>query len=504
MAQKAPDLPKIKQLPQKALQKLLEGLSDREALALEHDWPLWARSNQLPPPGDWRVWLILSGRGFGKTRAGAEWVREKIKTNSLVNIIGPTAPDYRDVMIEGESGILNICPPYEKPEWVPSRRLLRWPNGARTLCFSAEDPEQLRGPQHMALWCDEIAAWANNTRELTWDLAMFGLRLGSNPQVCATTTPKPVPLLRELVKQQDSGLVVVTKGTTYDNADNLAPAFLQQLIKKYEGTKLGRQELEAELLLDEGLAYIFSERIHVVPPFDVPPHWHRFEGFDHGIANPAAWIALCVDEDGNNIVQQIYYSPGHISEHAQAVLMHRNQTLGYNKQVVCFADPAVKQRIPKTFSGKEITVEQEYYENGLLLAMGQNDRRAGFGRISELMKPDTEHPYPSWHPLKGELGAPRLYFMDKEVNWNLIDQIRDAPIEDLESPLSRFPGETVDAEWEGRHGHAHAALRYALMSRPAPSETPEVIPEDPRAYFLWKLEKKKNKGWGRGKRYDLI
>jgi hypothetical protein len=403
-------------------------------------------------------------------------------------------------MVEGESGILAICPPYERPDWIPSRRLLKWPNGATTLCFSAEDPEQLRGPQHQKLWCDEIAAWKTQTREMTWDLAMFGLRLGPNPQVCATTTPKPVPLLRELVMSQDSGLVVITKGTTYDNADNLAPAFLKQLIKKYEGTRLGRQELEAELLLDEGLAYIFSSRIHVIPPFDIPPHWNRFESFDHGTTNPASWISYVTDEEGNHIVQQMYYSPGLVADHCQAIHSLRRQTKGHQKHINCYADPSVKTRTGvKNWKGKEITIENEYVEHGIDLAMAQNDRRAGYLRVSELLRPDPERVFPSWHPLAGELGSPRLFILDRTETEPLIDQIRDAPLEDPDAPLSRFPGEAVDHEWESRHGHAHASLRYGLMSRPSASEAAPWEPEDPRANFLWQIEQKRQRGWGRGK-----
>ena len=494
------DVSDLRHLPAKARDRLLEALSPEESELLLYDWPLWARSNQLAPPGDWRVWLILSGRGFGKTRAGAEWVREQVKGHQFVNLIGPTAADYRDVMVEGESGILAICPRVERPEWIPSRRLLKWPNGAVTLCFSAEDPEQLRGPQHQKLWCDEIAAWKTQTREATWDLAMFGLRLGPNPQVCATTTPKPVPLLRELVTQQDSGLVIVTKGTTYDNKDNLAPAFLQQLIKKYEGTRLGRQELEAELLLDEGLAYIFSPRVHVVPVFDIPPHWKRFEGLDHGTTNPTSWIAFATDTSGNHIVQQMYYSPGLISDHCQSIHSLRKQTRGTEKYVNCFADPSVKTRTgAKNWKGTEITIENEYAEYGLDLHLGQNDRRAGYLRIAELMKPDPERVFPDWHPMKGEYGSPRLFFFDRAETVPLVEQIRDAPLEDPDSPLTRFPGEAVDHEWESRHGHAHAAARYALMSRPSPSEDPEWEPDDPRAHFLWSIEKRKREGWGKGK-----
>lgn len=207
--------------------------------------PTWTpRAAQIPPEGDWRVWLILAGRGWGKTRTGAEWVRETIKRYRYVNLIAATADDARDIMIEGESGILSICPPAERPQYVISKRRLEWPNGATSLIFTADEPERLRGKQHMALWMDEAAAWRYPD---AYDQAMLGLRLGDNPRAVVTTTPRPVRLVRELLA---SPTTVVTRGSTYENQANLAPAFLEQIVTKYEGTRLGRQELLGEYLDD--------------------------------------------------------------------------------------------------------------------------------------------------------------------------------------------------------------------------------------------------------------
>lgn len=222
----------------------LASLKPDEAAALEYEWEFWARPSQRPPPGDWRVWLVMAGRGFGKTRVGAEWVRESVRDYPLVNIIGATADDARDIMIEGESGILAVCPPGERPLYVPSKRRLEWPNGARSLIFTADEPERLRGKQHMRIWGDEIAAWRYPE---AWDQAMFGLRLGGDPRAVATTTPKPVRLVRDLMALRTTA---ITRGSTYENRGNLAPAFLDQIVAKYEGTRLGRQELNAELLDD--------------------------------------------------------------------------------------------------------------------------------------------------------------------------------------------------------------------------------------------------------------
>lgn len=232
-------------LPPELREEALDALDDADAEAILYDWDgTWSRPAQRMPPGAWRVWLIMAGRGFGKTRTGAEAVRRWVRDYALVNIIGATADDVRQIMVEGESGLMAICPDAERPEYKPAIRRLDWPNGARTLLFSADEPERLRGKQSMKLWMDEIASWR---RPEAYDQAMLGLRLGDNPQAVVTTTPRPVRLVRELLA---SPTTHVTRGSTYDNARNLAPAFLEQIISKYEGTRVGRQELLAELLDD--------------------------------------------------------------------------------------------------------------------------------------------------------------------------------------------------------------------------------------------------------------
>ncbi len=169
--------------------------------ALESDWISIARPEQLPPPGDWSVWLYLAGRGAGKTRAGAEAVRERIESGQWrrIGLIAPTAGDARDVMTEGESGILSVCP---DARFEPSRRKITWPNGAIATLFSAEEPDRLRGPQFHGLWIDELAAFKG--AQAVWDMAMLGLRLGKNPQAIVTTTSRPIPLLRALMKRAAS------------------------------------------------------------------------------------------------------------------------------------------------------------------------------------------------------------------------------------------------------------------------------------------------------------
>jgi predicted phage terminase large subunit-like protein len=226
-------------------------MSRRAACVMLGDWLHWARPSQLPPPrladgGEWRIWLLLAGRGFGKTRSGAEWVRAQAESGAAqrIALVAPTARDARLVMVEGESGLLAIAPDERRPVFEPSKRQLTWPNGAIATLFSADEPDRLRGPQFDAAWCDELAVWRYPA---AWDMLMMGLRLGQNPRVVVTTTPKPVKLIRALLASPDCA---VTRGGTRENAANLAPGFLDAILKQYDGTRLGRQELDAELLED--------------------------------------------------------------------------------------------------------------------------------------------------------------------------------------------------------------------------------------------------------------
>ena len=231
------------------------GAMDRKTrLQFEASWHHWARDEQLAPAGNWITWLIMAGRGFGKTRAGAEWVREIAEADSSARLalVGANFAETRMVMVEGESGLLSIAPPKNRPLWEPSLKRLRWPNGAEAYLYSAAEPEGLRGPQHSHSWCDEIAKWTNNAGQAmaAWDNLKMGLRLGQAPKIAATTTPRPVPLVRALIKDsgvKDSG-IVITRGSTEDNVANLPAAFIQVMKADYDGTRLGRQELNGELI----------------------------------------------------------------------------------------------------------------------------------------------------------------------------------------------------------------------------------------------------------------
>jgi len=212
---------------------------------------------------------MLAGRGFGKTRAGAEWVRGLAETGGAkrIALIAPTLHDARAVMVEGDSGLLAVSPPWFKPVYEPSKRTLTWPNGAVATLFGAEEPERLRGPQHDAVWCDELCAWKQ--AEATFDMMLFGLRLGRAPKALITTTPKPIPILKRLISNPKTR---ITKGTTFDNLKNLASGFARDIVARYRGTRLGRQELSAEILEDTPGALwtrslIETNRIHSLPDF---------------------------------------------------------------------------------------------------------------------------------------------------------------------------------------------------------------------------------------------
>ncbi|MFG2873302.1 terminase large subunit domain-containing protein [Streptomyces sp. NPDC048338] len=224
-------------------------------------------AQRAPDSDDWDTWLALAGRGWGKTRTGAEWVIEQARTLERGALIGPTAADARDILVQGESGILACAPATFRPVYYPSRRQLVYPNGAIQTVYSADEPDRLRGPQHHYGWFDELASW--RYLQDAWDMAQMGMRLGDHPRICITTTPRPLPLIKELLK--DPACVAV-RGSTYDNLHNLAGTFQRAVIAKYEGTTLGRQELNAEVLEDLPGALVARALIDAarVAPEDVP------------------------------------------------------------------------------------------------------------------------------------------------------------------------------------------------------------------------------------------
>ncbi len=247
------------------------------------DWPTFAHDHQLPPPGDWRVWLLMGGRGAGKTRAGAEWVRtlalglgsgqagaQGRTATGRIALVGETFADVREVMVEGVSGLLSVHSKAERPNWVPTRRRLEWPNGAVAQAFSSEDPEALRGPQFDGAWCDELAKWRH--AEETFDMLQFGLRLGDDPRQLVTTTPRPVPLLKRLLGLPGTA---VTHAPTRANAPFLAPGFLEAVVSRYAGTRLGRQELDGELIEDRPDALWSRDRLETLRVDRAPQEMSR-------------------------------------------------------------------------------------------------------------------------------------------------------------------------------------------------------------------------------------
>lgn len=229
-------------------------------------WSKNARPNQLPPPGAWRTWLILAGRGFGKTRTGAETLRSWVNSGRYrrIALLSKSIGEARSVMVEGVSGLLEIHPPLERPLFERARQQLVWPNGTLATLYGADHFERLRGPQFDAVWIDELAKF--RYPEEAWSQLMLALRLGSDPRCIVTTTPRPIPLIEKLLMRDD---VVVTKGTTFENRNNLAAAYLDQIVKQFEGTRLGAQELYAELLTERQGALWRRDLIrYQEPPYD--------------------------------------------------------------------------------------------------------------------------------------------------------------------------------------------------------------------------------------------
>lgn len=291
------DREKFDLLPPERRLKILEGLTDEQIARLQYDWNWLARPKQLSPDHpkstavicdcdhcideeirknrhfedlkagkkanspyvyipcptklNWLTWIVLAGRGFGKTRVGAEWVRELVekKLAGRIAIIAPTSADARDVVVEGESGIMSICPNWDRPTYEPTKRRLTWNNGAIATLYSSQEPDRLRGPQHDAAWVDEVAGFELGSQQETWDMLQFGLRLGKNPRCLVTTTPKPTVLIQNFVDMAKDPVnrLVITTGSSYENRSNLAAPFMRQ-IAQYEGTNLGRQEIHAELI----------------------------------------------------------------------------------------------------------------------------------------------------------------------------------------------------------------------------------------------------------------
>jgi phage terminase large subunit-like protein len=325
----------------------LTACSDDAILAAWYDWRgTWARGNQTAPPGEWRVWILLAGRGFGKTRSGAEWVREEVEKGARhIALVSDTAADTRDVMIEGQDGIIAVCPPWDRPLYEATKRRLTWKNGATATAYAAEAPELLRGPQHDRAWCDELAKWKNLRKRddqggTAWDNLMFGLRQGA-AQCVVTTTPRPIRLIRDLLARATT---VVTRGSSYENRANLSAIYFSEVIKPYEGTRLGRQEINAELLEDiQGALWLRA--------------WFEREGFRVFERPTCERIVVAVDPPA---------SSHEGSDEAGIVVAGRRDERGY-----VLADRSIPKASPDQWARRAIAAYHEY-EADLIVAEVNN------------------------------------------------------------------------------------------------------------------------------------
>ena len=372
-------------LPPEDRLSVIEGLSHDEQLLLLYDWPTWARPPQIAPKWDWRVWLLLAGRGFGKTRCGAEFIRQEVDAGRAghIALVAPTSADARDTMIEGESGLLGIFPPTQRPVYEPSKRRITFHNGATATTFSADEPDRLRGPNHDLAWCDELAAWRYPE---AWDMLNFGLRIGKTPRAVVTTTPRPTTLIKDLIKRPD---VHTTRGSTFDNAANLAPAFLSEVAARYEGTRLGRQELHAEILDDVEGALWSREMLDDHRVTETPQLVRLVVAIDPAISSTAesaetGIIAVGVDGRGHGYVLEDRTTRGTPHEWAQQsvalyhtlkadkIIAESNQGGDMVKHTLATVDTNAPVRLVHASRGKRTRAEPvaALYEQGKIHHVG--------------------------------------------------------------------------------------------------------------------------------------
>jgi phage terminase large subunit-like protein len=392
-----PEVDRLAALPPHLLEQLLSELPDELLARALYAWPLWARPDQLEPPGAWRVWLMRSGRGAGKTRAGAEWVRAKAEAGiyGRFNLVGRTAADVRDTMIEGPSGLLAVCQPDFRPSYQPGRRRLRWPNGAVALTFSADEPDTLRGPQCEAAWCEELASWRYPE---AWDNLLMGLRLGVDPRCVVTSTPRPTRLIKELIAKSTT---VQTISSTYANRANLATQFFADIVSAYEGTRLGRQEIYGEVLEDVPGALWTHELLDELRA-SAPQPWRRVvvavdpavtsgeEADETGIVVCALgddWQGYVLDDRSGrypadrwgSIVVELYHA-----HEADRVIAEANQGGDLVRFLLRTVDPSVPVRTVHASRGKYVRAEPvaALYSQGRVHHLGTfaalEDQMCGF------------------------------------------------------------------------------------------------------------------------------
>lgn len=402
------------------LRDALQTIESTDADFIAHDWLTWARDDQLPPcvgvsgdggdggePGNtqgpaWRTWLLMGGRGAGKTRAGAEWLRAKalgepplgaIRARRIA-LIGQTIGDVRSVMVEGVSGLLAVHRDNERPRFEPSRKLLTWPNGTIAQIFSADEPDSLRGPQFDTAWCDELAKFRH--ADATWDMLQFALRLGDLPQVVVTTTPRATPLLKRLL---DDPSTVLSRGRTDDNAANLSDAFLTTVRARYGGTWLGRQELDGALLEDREDAlwqrtWFDARRVTAAPQLERvvvavdPPVTSGVKSDACGIivaGRGADGRAYVLDDQTRRGVKPLTWARAAIAAYhaheADALVAEVNQGGDLVATVMAQADPSVPVRSVRATRGKWVRAEPI----AALYAQGRVSHVGAFAELEDQM-----------------------------------------------------------------------------------------------------------------------
>ncbi len=399
--------------PRETQTRFLAGLSDNALRALPYLFDFWALPHQLPPDGDWRTWVILGGRGAGKTRAGAEWVRAEVEgatpgapgRSARVALVGETLDQVREVMVFGESGLLAVSPPDRRPVWEATRRRLVWPNGAVAQAFSAHEPEALRGPQFDAAWVDELAKWKR--AEAAWDMLQFGLRLGEHPRQVVTTTPRNVGVLKAILANPTS---VTTHAPTLANRAYLAKSFLDEVYARYGGTRQGRQELDGVLLDDvEGAmwtsAALESARIDTPPAFSRivvavdPPVTGHAGSDDCGIVvvgaitdgPPADWRAVVIEDASVSAASPTDWARAALAARARhgadRVVAEVNQGGDLVETVLRQIDPMVPFRAVRATRGKTLRAEPvaALYEQGRVAHLrGLGDLEGQMCRMSTM------------------------------------------------------------------------------------------------------------------------
>ena len=387
-------------LPAAKREAWLEDLTEGELIALPFLFEFWAFSHQLPPLREWRSWVILGGRGAGKTRAGAEWVRAQVEGArpnapghaTRVALVGETYEQVRDVMVFGDSGILACSPPDRRPIWEGSRRRLLWPNGATATAYSASDPEALRGPQFDAAWADELAKWKRGRD--AWDMLQFSLRLGQAPQVVVTTTPRRSPVLKDVLQAPST---VTTHAPTEANK-YLPQSFLEEVRARYAGTRLGRQELDGVLLEEvDGALWrhevLEKSRVHTTPDLDrivvaVDPPVSGHAGSDAcgivvaGVSmqgRPEDWIAYVLEDATLQGVSPAVWAEQAVAKmqayKADRLVAEVNQGGALVEHLVRQVDPAISYRAVHASTGKVARAEPiaALYERGRVVHVGGFD-----------------------------------------------------------------------------------------------------------------------------------